>query len=135
LICLNAITAVCGEADEIGRGLLRRRWTRSDTRCEVSRWNCSTEGITAMLQFLLRHRVREIAHGLVALVVMGPAPGAAQTPIREGNESDFKDWQPTRGGVAAEEQAAGIREPTKQRNAEDQALEQIPFIPVHIQRL
>jgi hypothetical protein len=49
----------------------------------------------------------------------------AQTPRREGNESDFKDWQPTRGRISAEERAAVIRPSPAQQNAEDRELQQL----------
>src|ERR1700760_4236124 len=52
-----------------------------------------------------------------------PVSVLAQTPAPNGNESDFKDWQPTRGGVAAEERAAGVRPAPAERKSEDQELQ------------
>jgi hypothetical protein len=61
---------------------------------------------------------------IVVIVALGwPVPTFAQAPARNGNQSDFRDWQPTRGGVAAEEQAAGVRQTPAQRKSEDQELQ------------
>jgi hypothetical protein len=49
----------------------------------------------------------------------------AQTPKREGNEYNFKDWQPTRGQVNQEERAAGVGQTPAQRNAEEKELQKI----------
>lgn len=70
----------------------------------------------------VHHRVRLMAVVAVSSVLASPISGSAQTPAREGNESDFKDWQPTRPEVSAEERAAGIRQSPAQRNAEDNEL-------------
>ncbi len=59
----------------------------------------------------------------IALIGMSPIVGWAQTPTREGNESGFRDWQPTREGVAAEERAAGVRQTPAERKSEDQELQ------------
>jgi hypothetical protein len=64
------------------------------------------------------------AAGIAMLSVL-PGTGWAQAPARDGNESDFKDWQPTRGGVAVQERAAGIRQTPEQRNAEDRELQDL----------
>lgn len=60
--------------------------------------------------------------GLV-VVLMSSVPALAQAPPRNGNQSDFRDWQPTRGGVAAEERAAGVRQTPAERKSEDQELQ------------
>ena len=60
-----------------------------------------------------------------APVITLMSPSWAQTPPPNGNQSDFKDWQPTRGQVSNEEGAAGIRPSTAQRNAEDKELKEI----------
>jgi hypothetical protein len=73
----------------------------------------------------LHHHVATTAK--VALIVMPilSVPGWAQTSAPNGNESDFRDWQPTRGEVSAEERAAGIRQSPAQRNTEDRELQQL----------
>jgi hypothetical protein len=76
----------------------------------------------SMRDSAVHHRVRLIAVVAVLSVLASPISGSAQTPAREGNESDFKDWQPTRPEVSAEERAAGIRQSPAQRNAEDNEL-------------
>ena len=73
----------------------------------------------------VRHRIRQMAAAVLVLMLMLPTQSSAQTPTREGNEFDFKDWQPTQGKVSAEERAAGIRPSPTQRNAEDHELKQI----------
>ena len=67
----------------------------------------------------------KFAAAMFVLILTLPTVGWTQTPTREGNESDFKDWQPTRGGVAAEEGAAGVRQSPAQRNSEDRELKKI----------
>jgi hypothetical protein len=79
----------------------------------------------AVSKLALRHRIRQMAAAVVVLMLTLPTQSSAQTPTREGNESDFKDWQPTRGGVSAEERAAGIRQAPAQRNAQDRELKEI----------
>ncbi len=69
--------------------------------------------------------IRQMAAAVLVLMLTLPIQSSAQTPTREGNESDFKDWQPTRGKVSAEERAAGVRQSPTQRNAEDRELKQI----------
>ena len=69
--------------------------------------------------------VNVIATIAVTTMLAGATAGSAQTPTREGNESDFRDWQPSRGEVSAEERAAGIRPSPAQRNVEDQQLKSI----------
>jgi hypothetical protein len=59
------------------------------------------------------------------LVPMWPTASYAQPPKREGNEYDFKDWQPTRGQVNQEERAAGVSQTPVQRKAEDKELQNI----------
>jgi hypothetical protein len=59
------------------------------------------------------------------LVPLSSTVSHAQTPKREGNESDFKDWQPTRGQVNREERAAGVGQTPAQRNAEEKELQNI----------
>jgi hypothetical protein len=59
------------------------------------------------------------------LVATWSAVSHAQTPKREGNEHNFKDWQPTRGQVNQEERAAGIGQTPAQRNAEEKELQKI----------
>ena len=76
----------------------------------------------SMRDSAVHHRVRLMAVVAVSSVLASPISGSAQTPAREGNESDFKDWQPTRPEVSAEERAAGIRQSPAQRNAEDNEL-------------
>jgi hypothetical protein len=76
---------------------------------------------------MLRARPR---HRLATMVTFVPAialasSGWAQTPPPNGNQSGFRDWQPTRGQVSTEEDAAGIRPSTGQRNAEDKELKEI----------
>jgi hypothetical protein len=70
----------------------------------------------------VHRRMGLIAVVAVSSILVSPVAGSAQTPAREGNESDFKDWQPTRPEVSAEERAAGIRLSPAQRNAEDNEL-------------
>ena len=53
------------------------------------------------------------------------AGGRAQTAGREGNEYDFRDWQPTQGAVTKEERAAGINQSATQRKAEDSELQNV----------
>jgi hypothetical protein len=72
-----------------------------------------------------RHRIRHMAAAVLVLMLTLSTQSSAQTPTREGNESDFKDWQPTQGQVSAEERAAGVRQSPAQRNAEDHELKQI----------
>jgi hypothetical protein len=57
------------------------------------------------------------------VVLMWLVPTFAQAPARNGNQSDFRDWQPTREGVAAEERAAGVRQTPAERKSEDQELQ------------
>jgi hypothetical protein len=59
---------------------------------------------------------------MIATPVSVPA-GWAQAPAHNGNQSDFKDWQPTRGEVREEERAAGIGQAPAQRKAEDRELQ------------
>jgi len=54
-----------------------------------------------------------------------PIFGEAQTPSRNGNESDFRDWQPNRGEVSKEERAAGVAQTPAQRKSEDRELQQL----------
>jgi hypothetical protein len=71
---------------------------------------------------------RNIATAVKIALVLVPVwsfAGWGQTPLRQGNESDFKDWQPTRGQVSTEERAAGVRPSPAQRNAEDRELQQL----------
>jgi hypothetical protein len=79
----------------------------------------------AVSKLAIRHRIRQMAAAVVVLMLALPAQSSAQTPTHEGNESDFKDWQPTRGKVSTEERAAGVRQSPTQRNAEDRELKQI----------
>jgi hypothetical protein len=79
----------------------------------------------AVPNLAIRHRIRQMAAAVLVLTLTLPTQSSAQTPTREGNESDFKDWQPTRGKVSAEERAAGVRQSPTQRNAEDRELKQI----------
>jgi hypothetical protein len=60
--------------------------------------------------------------GLV-VILMSSYPALAQAPPGNGNQSDFKDWQPTREGVAAEERAAGVRQTPAERKSKDQELQ------------
>ena len=71
--------------------------------------------------------VNVIATIVVTTMLAGTTAGSAQTqtPTREGNESNFRDWQPNRGEVSVEEHAAGIRPSPAQRNVEDQQLKSI----------
>jgi hypothetical protein len=71
---------------------------------------------------LRRHFVSAVTFASAITLI---SPGWSQTPSREGNESNFRDWQPTRGQVSTEEGAAGIRPSQAQRNKEDQELQQI----------
>lgn len=59
------------------------------------------------------------------LGLMAPVSIRAQTPGRNGNESDFRDWQPNRGEVSKEERAAGVAQTPTQRKSEDQELQQL----------
>ena len=76
-----------------------------------------------------RSRIRMTPVNVLATIAVtmltGATAGSAQTPTREGNESDFRDWQPGRGQVSAEERAAGIRPSPAQQNVEDQQLKSI----------
>jgi hypothetical protein len=61
----------------------------------------------------------------IALIVMPMCSIApfAQAQARNGNESDFRDWQPTRSETAGEERAAGVRQTPAERKSEDQELQ------------
>ena len=59
------------------------------------------------------------------LVPTWSAVSHAQTPKREGNEYNFKDWQPTRGQVNQEERAAGVGQTPAQGNAEEKELQKL----------
>ena len=61
----------------------------------------------------------------IALMVGSSMGGWAQAPGRNGNESDFRDWQPTRGQVVGEERAAGVRQTPQHREAEDRELQDL----------
>ena len=67
------------------------------------------------------YRMR-IAAG-IALTAASPEVGLSQTSTREGNEYDYRDWQPTRGQVREEERAAGVRQTPAERKSEDQELQ------------
>ena len=72
--------------------------------------------------------LRRVWTGLIVASLMVPMSSTAshtQTPKREGNEYDFKDWQPTRGQVNQEERAAGVGQTPAQRNTEDKELQNI----------
>jgi hypothetical protein len=69
------------------------------------------------------HRIKMAAG--ITLMVASPIAGWAQAPARNGNESEFRDWQPTRGQVADQERAAGVRQTPQQRNAEDRELQDL----------
>jgi hypothetical protein len=71
----------------------------------------------------MMHRI-SMAAGIV-LIVASPIAGWAQQPTRNGNESEFRDWQPTRGQVADQERAAGVRQTPQQRDAEDRELQNL----------
>jgi hypothetical protein len=73
-----------------------------------------------MSQSRLRAAVLVVIAGLTA-----PVFSEAQTPSRNGNESDFKDWQPSRGAVSNEEHAAGVAQTPAQRKSEDRELQQL----------
>ena len=80
---------------------------------------------TSVFRIALRQRIRQMASAVVVLMLTLTTQSSAQTPTREGNEFDFKDWQPTQGKVSAEERSAGVRQSPTQRNAEDRELKQI----------
>ncbi|HEX4173166.1 MAG TPA: hypothetical protein VHY82_11905 [Acetobacteraceae bacterium] len=61
----------------------------------------------------------------IIAIPMSPFFASAQTPARDGNESNFKDWQPTRGEVSAEERAAGVRQTPAERRSEDRELQDL----------
>jgi hypothetical protein len=86
----------------------------------------------SMSKQAMRSRTRMTPVNVIATIVVttmlaGTTAGSAQTqtPTREGNESNFRDWQPNRGEVSVEEHAAGIRPSPAQRNVEDQQLKSI----------
>ena len=62
---------------------------------------------------------------VVMLGLTAPVVSEAKTPGRNGNESDFKDWQPSRGQVSTEESAAGVAQTPAQRKSEDRELQQL----------
>jgi len=62
---------------------------------------------------------------VATLALVSPVLGEAQTPSRNGNESDFRDWQPNRGEVSKEERAAGVAQPPAERKSEDRELQQL----------
>ena len=63
----------------------------------------------------------------IALIVMPvwSVCALAQAPARNGNESDYRDWQPTRGQVREEERAAGIGQAPAERKSEDRELQDL----------
>jgi hypothetical protein len=75
----------------------------------------------------LHHRIAKTARvALVSISISIPTVVSwGQTTVPNGNESGFKDWQPSREGVSAEERAAGVRQSPAQRNAEDRELLQL----------
>jgi len=75
-----------------------------------------------MTPALLRH-----ATPVWTLIVMSmwSVAALAQAPARNGNETDFKDWQPTRGAIAGEERAAGVRGTPAERRSEDRELQDL----------
>jgi hypothetical protein len=78
-----------------------------------------------MANAVLHHHVARAAKIALIVIPILSVASWAQTSAPNGNESDFKDWQPTRGEVSAEERAAGIRQSPTQRNAEDRELQQL----------
>ena len=75
-----------------------------------------------------RDLVRRIGTSLILTSFLMPvwsAASHAQPPKREGNEYNYKDWQPTRGQVNQEERAAGVSQTPAQRKAEDKELQDI----------
>ena len=62
---------------------------------------------------------------LVLSGLTAPVFSEAKTPGHNGNESDFKDWQPSRGAVSNEEHAAGVAQTPAQRKSEDRELQQL----------
>jgi hypothetical protein len=71
-------------------------------------------------------RVRLLAAvWVVTSGLTAPVFSEAQTPSRNGNESDFRDWQPSRGQVSSEERAAGVAQTPAQRKSEDRELQQL----------
>lgn len=73
----------------------------------------------------LLHRIATRIGLACFLVANWPMVGWAQTPTREGNEYDFKDWQPNRGEVREEERAAGVSQTPTQRKSEDGELQKL----------
>jgi hypothetical protein len=78
-----------------------------------------------MAKAVLHHHVATAAKIALIVIPILSVAGWAQTSAPNGNESDFRDWQPTRGEVSPEEHAAGIRQSPTQRNAEDRELQQL----------
>ena len=78
-----------------------------------------------MANAVLHHHVARAAKIALIVIPILSVAGWVQTSAPNGNESDFKDWQPTRGEVSAEERAAGIRQSPAQRNTEDRELQQL----------
>ena len=78
-----------------------------------------------MTNAVLHHHVARAAKIALIVIPILSVAGWVQTSAPNGNESDFKDWQPTRGEVSAEERAAGIRQSPAQRNAENRELQQL----------
>ena len=71
-------------------------------------------------------RVRLLAAvWMVTSDLTAPVFSDAQTASRNGNESDFRDWQPSRGQVSNEERAAGVAQTPAQRKSEDRELQQL----------
>jgi hypothetical protein len=62
---------------------------------------------------------------VATLGLIAPVAGGAQTPSRNGNESDFRDWQPSRGEVSKEERAAGVAQTPTQQKSEDRELQKL----------
>ena len=62
---------------------------------------------------------------VIGLIMASGTAACAQQPARNGNESDFRDWQPTRGQVTDEERAAGVSQTPQQRKAEDRELQDL----------
>jgi hypothetical protein len=102
----------------------REHISYSDRRAD-GKLTLATDGIIAMPNPGLHHRIAKTAKVALVLISISSVVSWGQTTVPNGNVSSFKDWQPSREGVSAEERAAGVRQSPAQRNAEDRELQQI----------
>ena len=69
--------------------------------------------------------MRAAAGGLVAALLLAPAPVAFAQVARNGLEWGGKDHQPTQAGVVGREDQAGVRAPPAQQQQNGQTVQQL----------